>query len=120
MSAAADAFAYLDSRAERTGDEMSADEFRLIAEKIASDPPLLRIPLANIERWLALGHPSAQRLEQWRTFLLAARSSASGMQRLQDILCDESGEMMHFKAFAPFPGVLSKEELDQFQWTSAH
>jgi hypothetical protein len=120
MSAATDAFSYLDSRTERSGDEVSADEFRLIADKLQADPSLLRIPLENIERWLSLGHSSRQRLEQWRAILLEAGASKSGMHHLLRLLCDESGEAVHFKAFAPFPGILSSEELNQFQWTSAH
>jgi hypothetical protein len=120
MSAATAAFAYLDSRTERSGDEVSADEFRLIADKIEADPALLRIPLGNIQRWLSLGHSSLQRLEQWRAILLEALASKSGMQRLLKLLRDDSGEAIHFKAFAPFPGILSPEELNQFQWTSAH
>lgn len=120
MSAATDAFTYLDSRPGRSGDEVSADEFQLIAAKIEADPSLLRIPLANIERWLSLGHSSRQRLEQWRSVLLEAKASKSGMQRLVELLHDDSADAVHFKAFAPFPGILSSEELSQFQWTSAH
>jgi hypothetical protein len=39
-----------DSIGERTGDTVSADRYRLIADKIEADPTLLDIPLANIAR----------------------------------------------------------------------
>ncbi|MFN0075254.1 MAG: hypothetical protein ACKVY0_02145, partial [Prosthecobacter sp.] len=48
---------------ERTGDEVSAERYRLMADKIAADPTLLEIPLANIARWLAQGHSAVKRLE---------------------------------------------------------
>jgi hypothetical protein len=119
MSAAA-AFAYLDSRTERTGDEVSADRFRLIADKIEADPSLLSIPLANIERWLARGHSSVKRLEQWRGIILEAQASTSGMQCLLALLRDQSWESVFLKEFAPFPGILNSDELKQLSWTSAH
>lgn len=119
MSAAA-AFAYLDSRTERTGDEVSVDRFRLIADKIEADPSLLSIPLANIERWLARGHSAIKRLEQWRGIILDARDTAAGMRHLLDLLRDQSWEAVFLKEFAPFPGVLSEDELQRLSWTSAH
>ncbi|HCN29000.1 MAG TPA: hypothetical protein DIT64_09635 [Verrucomicrobiales bacterium] len=114
------AFAYLDSRTERPGDEVSADVFRAIAVKIEADPSLLRIPLANIDRWLARGHSAVSRLEQWRAVLLSAMSSNDGLRSLLALLRDSSAEAVFFKEFSPFPGVLSSEELKRFRWTSAH
>jgi hypothetical protein len=38
----------------------------LVANKIERDPALLRVPLENIDRWLANGHTAPHRLEQWR------------------------------------------------------
>ena len=119
MSAAA-AFAYLDSRTERTGDEVSADRFRLMADKIEADPTLLAIPLENIERWLSQGHSAVARLEQWRTILLEAQSSADGMRKLLELLRDQNWEAVLAKGFSPFPGILTDEELERFPYTSAH
>ena len=117
---AADAFAYLDSRTEPTGDEVSAERFRLIADKIEADPKLLEIPLANIERWLLQGHSAVERLGQWRTLLLEAQASPEGMKRLLALLRDQSWEAVFFKEFAPTPGILTKEDLKRLSWTSAH
>ncbi len=120
MSPATKAFAYLDSRTERTGDEVSADVFRLIANKIEADPALLNIPLANIERWLGQGHAAAKRLAQWRELLLEAQGSADGMRKLLELLRDQSWEAVFFKEFAPTPGILTREEVARFACSSAH
>ena len=104
----------------RTGDEVSADVFRCVADKIEADPELLEIPLANIARWLAKGHTARTRLEQWRDIVLDARDSAEGMTRLLNLLHDQSAEAVFFKEFAPFPGVLTSTELDRFSCSSAH
>ena len=119
MSAAA-AFACLDSRTERTGDEVSADRFRLIADKIEADPTLLGIPLANIDRWLSQGHQSVERLEGWRSMLLEAQRTKDGMSRLLSLLRDQSWEALLWKGFSPFPGILSSEELQRLSWKSRH
>lgn len=117
---AADAFAYLDSRTQPTGDEVSAERFRLIADKIEADPKLLEIPLANIERWLSQGHSAVERLGQWRTLLLEAQASAEGMKRLLALLRDQSWEALLAKGYSPFPGVLSREEVKRLSWKSRH
>ena len=119
MSAAA-AFAYLDARTELTGDEVSADRFRLIADKIDADPALIAIPLENIARWLSQGHSAVARLEQWRAILLEAQASPAGMSKLLELLRDQSAEAVFFKEFSPMPGILNKEELKRLSWTSAH
>jgi hypothetical protein len=71
---------------ERTGDEVSAERYGLIADKIEADPSLLDIPLANIARWLANGHSAVARLEGWRAMLLEAKASRAGLQKVLDIL----------------------------------
>ncbi len=117
---AANAFAYLDARTERSGDEVSADRFRLIADKIEADPALLAIPLDNIERWLSQGHSAVMRLEQWRTMLLEAKASAAGMATLLALLRDQSWEAQLSKGYSPFPGILTKDELRGLSWNSRH
>jgi len=47
----------------------------LVADKLeqadgTTREALLRIPLENIDRWLANGHTAPHRLEQWRLTLL--------------------------------------------------
>lgn len=105
---------------ERTGDEVSADRFRLIADKIEADPSLLDIPLANIARWLGNGHSAVTRLEGWRSMILDAKASQEGMAKLLFILRDQEWESVMWKDFSPFPGVLTRSELDRLSWTSSH
>ena len=91
-----------------------------IAEKITREPGLLEIPLANITRWLAQGHSARERLEGWRTMLVEARDSATGLTRLVALLRADSAEAEQWKAFSPFAGVLTRDELDGLRWTSRH
>lgn len=88
---------------ERTGDEVSAGRYRLMADKIEADPSLLDIPLANIARWLANGHSALQRLEGWRAMLLEAKASRAGLQTVLDILRDEEWEAMYVERFLALP-----------------
>jgi len=105
---------------ERTGDVVSAERYRLIADKIEADPSLLDIPLANIARWLANGHSAVQRLEGWRAMLLEAKASRAGLQKEPDILRDEGREARTGKGSSPLPGILPKEELARRSWSSRH
>ena len=105
---------------ERTGDEVSADRWRLIADKIEADPGLLDIPLGNIARWLNNGHSAVKRLTGWREIIREAQRCPEGMAKLLTLLRDEEWEAMMWKGFSPFPGILNKEELSRLSWTSSH
>jgi hypothetical protein len=105
---------------ERTGDEVSAERYRLMADKIEADPTLLEIPLANIARWLGQGHSAVKRLEGWRSMIQEAQTSREGMDKLLFILRDAEWESMMWKGFSPFPGILTKEELQRLSWSSRH
>jgi hypothetical protein len=90
----------------------------LVADKLErADSPardaLLQIPLDNITRWLANGHTAPHRLEQWRQILLRARQSPDGFAGLLGLLRDHSEETRRLKDFAPFAGVLTREERRQ-------
>jgi hypothetical protein len=82
----------------------------LTADKLEGDPSLLRIPLENIDRWLANGHTAPHRLEQWRQIILRAQQSPEGFQELLVLLRDRSPQTERLRDFAPFPGVLSVQE----------
>ncbi len=109
-----------DSIGEPTGDRVSADRYRLIADKIAADPTLLDIPLANIARWLGNGHSAVNRLEGWRRMILDAKASREGMEKLLFILRDQDWESVMWKGYSPFPGILNKSEIAQLSWNSRH
>ena len=110
----------LDFLNSRTADEISADRFRLIADKIAAEPSLLEIPLANIARWMAQGHRAGPRLEDWRKIIANAKTTSTGMGTLLALLRDQSAEALFLKGFSPFPGILTDDELKGLSWNSRH
>lgn len=91
----------------------------LIADKLEqADAPsrdeLLRIPLENIDRWLAKQHTAPHRLEEWRRTILRARQSPEGFDELLRILRDQGEAAVHLKSFDPFPGVLTTVERQRY------
>ena len=74
---------------------------------------LLRIPLENIDRWLANGHTAPHRLEPWRQIVLCAQAAPEGFQELLRLLRDRSEQAQRLKDFAPFAGVLTRDERRQ-------
>lgn len=92
----------------------------LAADKIERDPSLLRIPLENIDRWIANGHTAPQRLEQWRQIILRAQGSPEGLQELLRLLRDRGERAERLKDFAPFAGVLTTAERRQAVSTCAY
>ena len=91
------------------------------ADKIARDPSLLRIPLANIERWIAAGELGNDApLLDWRARIEAAQATPEGMARLLDLMRDDREEAWFLKTCSPFPGVLTRNELDQFRCAWVH
>lgn len=82
----------------------------LVADKIERDPALLRIPLENIDRWIAGGHTAPHRLEQWRRIVLRAQQSPADFRELLALLRDRSEATERLRDFAPFAGVLTAAE----------
>lgn len=82
----------------------------LVADKIERDPSLLRIPLENIDRWLANGHTAPHRLEQWRQIILHAQESEVGLAGLLGLLRDNDPATERLREFAPFAGILTAKE----------
>ena len=82
----------------------------LVADKVERDPSLLRIPLENIDRWLANGHTAPHRLEQWRQIILRAQESEVGFAELLALLRDSDPATERLREFAPFAGVLTARE----------
>lgn len=83
--------------------------FCRIADRIESEPGLLRIPLANIERWINAGHSSRQRLEGWQKKIEAAMCSPSEFEALTRLLRDPSPDAVQWKGFSPFAGIPVEE-----------
>ena len=103
-----------------TGDQLAFRQFCRIADKIAAEPALLEIPLANIDRWLANGHWARRELSQWRTWIEEAQTSPDGLRHLLEWLRDDGEDARDWKGYDPFPGILSDEELAPLLWTSRH
>jgi hypothetical protein len=90
----------------------------LAADKLEQADPatrtaLLRIPLDNIDRWLANGHTAPHRLEQWRQIVARARGAPEGLTGLLQLLRDHGETAERLKDFAPFAGLLTREERHQ-------
>jgi hypothetical protein len=90
----------------------------LVADKLEQADPatrqaLLRVPLENIDRWLAHGHTAPHRLEEWRRILRMAQDSPPGLAELLRLLRDDSESAQRAKDFAPFAGVLTRQERHQ-------
>jgi hypothetical protein len=97
----------------------------LIADKLeradeAGRAALLRIPLENIERWLANGHPAVRRLEDWRQIVSSAQESPEGFAGLLLRLRDPGEAARRLRDFSPFAGVLTREERLQAQSECAY
>lgn len=90
--------------------EMPLTYFDAVAAKIEQQPGLLKIPLRNIERWLAGKHSAPHRLEQWRSLILKAQANDVGQRELLALLRDPGEEARHLRSFAPFAGVLTTME----------
>jgi hypothetical protein len=84
--------------------------FEAIARKIEADPELLRIPLENIERWLAGEHTAAHRLREWQRIILRATDDSEGLTELLALLRADDESSLHLKSFDPFPGILTSKE----------
>ena len=84
--------------------------FPLIAEVVGRDPKVLDRAMETLERWERAGMAPALYLARWRILLGEARSSPAGMTALLDVLRDDSPGAHRLKDFAPFAGVLTREQ----------
>lgn len=80
-----------------------------IAEHLAASPGDLAIPLANIERWLALGRVHPTPLLDWRRRILAARTSATQLADFLNYLREDDHDSNPFKSCSPFVGLPFEE-----------
>lgn len=81
---------------------------RIIAERIRSDPSLLRIPRANIARWLALDpydEGEKRSVLEWLPMLEEAR-----LDELIARMTDPGEEGQRMRQSTPFVGILAQGE----------
>ncbi|OQW96180.1 MAG: hypothetical protein BWK77_06005 [Verrucomicrobia bacterium A1] len=84
--------------------------FPIIADTIERDPAVLDRAMETLEHWEAGGMAPAPRLAQWRGLLDAARHTPTGMTALLGLLRDDSPGARRVKDFAPFAGILTREQ----------
>lgn len=84
--------------------------YPLIADKVENHPSVVDAALTTLAVWEAMGECPPARLAQWRKILRAARRGKAGMKRLLALLRDDSEAGRRLLDFAPFAGVLTREE----------
>ena len=87
----------------KTLHDLVADKLEQAGEEARA--ALLRIPLQNIDRWIANGHTSPDRLEQWRQIIVRAQQSKQGFAELLVWLRDPNEPARRLRDFSPFAGV---------------
>ncbi len=76
-----------------------------IAAHIAERPQDLAIPLANCDRWLALGRVHPAPLLEWRRLIEAAQRSPEAMADFLQFLATPNHDAEPLKSCSPFVGL---------------
>lgn len=84
--------------------------YPLIARRLADDKSILDKALGVLDGWDAGGVGPVSRRRQWRALLISAKTGAEGLRALTELLLDPSEDARRARDFAPFAGVLSREE----------
>jgi hypothetical protein len=86
------------------------DIYPLIAERVARDGSAVDEAIAVLDRWDREQVGPAARRNAWRSLLVSARAGALGREALIELLLDPGEDARRLKDFAPFAGVLTREE----------
>jgi hypothetical protein len=89
-------------------EDRSLEMDRVIADKIRANPKLVRIALANIERWLAnpdYSESNQQAVLEWKRII-----ENSSLDALLTLLQSSSEEARRLRQSSPFCGILTAEE----------
>jgi hypothetical protein len=84
--------------------------YPLIADKVERDPGVVNTALATLSKWEELGMIPVSRMTAWRRILRDAKKGKGGTKRLLAVLRDDSESNRRLLDFAPFAGVLTREE----------
>lgn len=84
--------------------------YPLIADKAENDPSVVNTAWTTLQKWEEMGYAPPARLAQWRRILRDARRGKAGRKRLLAVLRDDSEDNRRLLDFAPFAGVLTREE----------
>ena len=90
-------------------DRVNLEMCRAIAEKIRSNPRLMRIPRANLQRWRKKNRGLAPAQREWEAIL-----KRNPIERVLKILTQNNDEGQRLRQSDPFVGVLSEEERRAF------
>jgi hypothetical protein len=85
-------------------DRRSVALHRAIAEKLRTDPTLLKIAGDNLDRWSTPGSRSQRYWDAWRDNLNRPLSD------ILDLIVEESERMTELRQSTPFAGVLEPAE----------
>ena len=86
------------------------DIFPALVERIRNDPSALAEALAVLDHWDNRGIGPPARRAEWRKLLRAAMDGAGEREVLIRLLLNGSESARRLKDFAPFAGVLSREQ----------
>ncbi len=86
------------------------DIYPLIADRLRWDASVLDEAISVLDRWDAREVGPARRRREWRSLLLAAKAGPEGLAALLRLLLDTSDDARRLKDFAPFAGILTREE----------
>jgi len=84
--------------------------YPIIADKVEKDPGAVNAALATLAKWEAIGEAPLERLAAWRRILSEAKRGKEGRKHLLAVLRDDSEHNRRLLDFAPFAGVLTREE----------
>jgi hypothetical protein len=84
--------------------------YPLVVARLRRDEALIDEALRVLDHWDRQGLGQARRRGQWREILSAAKVSREGFDSLIALLEDTGERARRLKDFAPFAGVLSREE----------
>lgn len=79
--------------------------WRRLARHIEFHPDDLVIALENLDRWQALGRVHPGPIHEWRRRIIAAQTSAEGMQALIDFMVRPNHDSEPIKSCSPFVGL---------------
>lgn len=83
---------------------------QLVARELLQRPELLAVARDNVRRWVAAGAQARDRLQTWDALLADAQAGLDGMARLQAVLSADDPESQRLCEFAPFAGLLTREQ----------
>jgi hypothetical protein len=83
---------------------------KLVARKFSGDRALILQALRTLKHWDHIGALPQKRAREWRRLLNDARKTSEGMKNLQAILAGRTEADRRLLDFAPFAGILTRNE----------